>query len=114
MQFFKRIIIIARNNGWIYTDPFSNYKIRITKVDRGYLTEDEIGRIMDKKFPTKRLEQVKGYFRFFLLLRSRLYTPKSDSFFFNFIAVCKSLRRQTGIIILCFGNEGSKVLSLFS
>lgn len=41
-QFFKRIIIIARNNGMIVNDPFSNYKIRIQKVDRGYLTEDEL------------------------------------------------------------------------
>ena len=36
MQFFKRIIIIARNNGWIVGDPFANYKIRIKRVDRGY------------------------------------------------------------------------------
>jgi site-specific recombinase XerD len=64
MQFFKRIIIIARNNGWIHADPFSNYKIRIAKVDRGYLTQDEIGRIMDKKFPSKRLEQVRDIFVF--------------------------------------------------
>ncbi|MCL2651573.1 MAG: site-specific integrase, partial [Candidatus Azobacteroides sp.] len=64
MQFFKRIIIIARNNGWIHTDPFSNYKIRIKKVDRGYLTENEIECIMDKKFPCKRLEQVRDIFVF--------------------------------------------------
>ena len=43
MRFFKKIIIMARNNGWILTDPFGNYKIRYEKVDRGYLT-DGIGR----------------------------------------------------------------------
>lgn len=42
MQFFKRIILIARNNGILIGDPFANYKIRLEKVDRGYLTEDEI------------------------------------------------------------------------
>lgn len=42
MQFFKRIIIIARNNGILDKDPFASYKIRLEKVDRGYLTEDEI------------------------------------------------------------------------
>ena len=47
MQFFKRIIIIARNNGILVNDPFANYKIRLEKVDRGYLTEDEI--IADKQ-----------------------------------------------------------------
>ena len=64
MQFFKRIILIARNNGWIHTDPFANYKIRIARVDRGYLTQEEIERIMDKKFATKRLEQVRDIFVF--------------------------------------------------
>ena len=64
MQFFKRIILIARNNGWIHADPFSNYKIRIARVDRGYLTQEEIERIMDKKFATKRLEQVRDIFVF--------------------------------------------------
>lgn len=47
MQFFKRIIIIARNNGILVNDPFANYKIRLEKVDRGYLTEDGI--IADKQ-----------------------------------------------------------------
>ncbi|OAV75512.1 Tyrosine recombinase XerD [Bacteroidales bacterium Barb7] len=64
MQFFKRIIIIARNNGWIQADPFHNYKIRIAKVDRGYLTQDQIEVIMNRKLSTKRLEQVRDIFVF--------------------------------------------------
>lgn len=64
MQFFKRIIIIAKNNGWITADPFVNYKIRLKKVDRGYLTQEEIVAIMQKKFATKRLEQVRDIFVF--------------------------------------------------
>ncbi len=64
MQFFKRIIIIAKNNGWLVNDPFSNYKIRIKKVDRGYLSQEEVGAIMEKQFPTKRLEQVRDIFVF--------------------------------------------------
>lgn len=64
MQFFKRIVLIARNNGWIRTDPFINYQIRINEVDRGYLTESEIKTIMEKEFPTKRLEQVRDIFIF--------------------------------------------------
>lgn len=63
-QFFKRIIIIARNNGMIVNDPFSNYKIRIQKVDRGYLTEDELKLILKKTFSCKRLEQVRDVFIF--------------------------------------------------
>ena len=64
MQFFKRIIIIARNNGWVHHDPFANYKIRISKVDRGYLTQEQIETIMQKTFSTKRLEQVRDIFVF--------------------------------------------------
>lgn len=64
MQFFKRIVIIAKNNGWLKTDPFANYKIRIKKVDRGFLQQEEVEAIMAKKFSTKRLEQVRDIFVF--------------------------------------------------
>lgn len=55
---------MAKNNGWIFTDPFVNYKIRLKRVDRGYLTDVELQKIMKKKFPTKRLEQVRDVFIF--------------------------------------------------
>jgi len=64
MQFLKRIVIIARNNGWINADPFNNYKIRISRVDRGYLTQEEIERIIEKEFACKRLEHVRDIFIF--------------------------------------------------
>lgn len=64
MQTFRMIVIIAKNNGWIFTDPFANYKIRLKRVDRGYLTDAELQKIMKKKFPTKRLEQVRDVFLF--------------------------------------------------
>ena len=64
IQFFKRIFIIARNNGWALTDPFSNYKIRIKNVNRGYLTEEEVSAIMNKKFSTDRLSNVRDIFIF--------------------------------------------------
>ena len=72
MQFFKRIIIIARNNGILVGDPFASYKIRLEKVDRGYLTEDEIKIILKKKMVSERLEHVRGLVRLFLFLRSGL------------------------------------------
>ena len=59
MQFFKRIILIARNNGIIIGDPFANYKIRRQKVDRGYLTEDEIKKILELNLVFERLERVR-------------------------------------------------------
>lgn len=64
MQTFRMIIILAKNNGWIFADPFLNYKIRLKNVDRGYLTESEIECILKKVFPSKRLEQVRDIFIF--------------------------------------------------
>jgi site-specific recombinase XerD len=64
MQFFKRVIIIARNNGWIIGDPFANYKIRLKRVDRGYLAESELQVIIKKKLASERLEQVRDIFIF--------------------------------------------------
>ena len=64
MQFFKRIVLIARNNGIIIGDPFANYKIRLQKVDRGYLTEDEIKKILELNLVSERLEHVRDLFIF--------------------------------------------------
>lgn len=64
IQFFKRIIIIARNNGWMQHDPFANYKIRIKKVDRGYLTEEELQKIKQKELTIDRLIKVRDIFIF--------------------------------------------------
>ncbi len=64
MQFFKRIILIARNNGLITGDPFANYKIRLHRVDRGYLTEEEIQKILELDLVSERLEHVRDLFIF--------------------------------------------------
>lgn len=64
IQFFKRIILIAKNNALIIGDPFANYKIRIKRVDRGYLTQEEIDKLMQKEFHIARLENVRDIFIF--------------------------------------------------
>ncbi len=64
LQQLKHIIALAKNNGWIHSNPFANFKIRFKKVDRGYLTQDELTTIMQKKFAIKRLEQVRDIFIF--------------------------------------------------
>mgnify|MGYP001016743865 CR=1 FL=1 len=43
-------------------DPFGNHKLRYELVDRGYLTEEEVLRIMKKHFDIERLELVKNIF----------------------------------------------------
>ncbi len=64
IQIFRMIIIEAKNYGWIFMDPFVNYKIRFNRVDRGYLTDQEIQIIIDKEFASNRLEQVRDVFIF--------------------------------------------------
>ena len=64
LQHLKTIVNIARNNNWISSDPFSNFKIKRKKSDRGYLTQDELVAMMRKKFNVKRLEQVRDVFVF--------------------------------------------------
>ncbi len=65
MQFFKRIIIIAHNDGYLKENPFRNYNIRLKRVNRTYhLSMDELQRIMEKQFTVKRLEFVRDLFVF--------------------------------------------------
>jgi len=64
IQRLKSIVLIARNNGWLHHDPFANYKIKTPKVDRGYLSQEELDAIMQKEFPIKRLEQIRDIFIF--------------------------------------------------
>lgn len=61
---FKKIVRVALANNWIGKDPFINYKVSFNKVDRGYLTEKELQKIIDKKFNIPRLDQVKNVFLF--------------------------------------------------
>lgn len=64
MQLFKHIIIIAKNNAIINGDLFANYKIKIKRVDRGYLTQEELDILMQKQFSIPRLEHIRDIFIF--------------------------------------------------
>lgn len=64
MKFFRQVINKAIRAGLITVDPFIGYRIICERVDRGYLTEDELKRMMAKKFDTPRLEQVRDIFIF--------------------------------------------------
>ena len=64
LQTFKMIIIRARNNGYIKGDPFANYKIRLKRVDRGYLTDEELKVLRETPITSKRVAQVRDVFLF--------------------------------------------------
>jgi len=67
MKFIKHlrtIILVAKNNGWLHIDPFTNYRFQIEKTDRAFLSQQELESIMNKKFAVKRLDYVRDVFLF--------------------------------------------------
>ncbi len=64
MKFFKQVINKAIRAGLITVDPFNGYKISEQRVDRGFLSEDDLKKMMEKEFASKRLEQVRDIFVF--------------------------------------------------
>jgi len=61
---FKKITRLAIANGWLKRDPFTNIKFRLDDVDMDFLNEEELNRIMKKKFDFERLQQVKDVYLF--------------------------------------------------
>ena len=61
---FKKIIRICIASGWLDKDPFINYKAKVKRVDRIFLTEEELITISEKTFEIERLNHVKDVFLF--------------------------------------------------
>ena len=61
---FRKVINECLDNDWLKIDPFKKYKCKITRVDRHYLTEDELQKIYTKDFIIPRLALVRDIFIF--------------------------------------------------
>ena len=61
---FKKIILIAKEHGWLLKDPFAGIKFKLTPVDTIYLTSQELDAIKYKKIAIRRLEIVRDVFLF--------------------------------------------------
>ncbi|MDY0142202.1 MAG: site-specific integrase [Bacteroidales bacterium] len=61
---FKKIVRLAITTGHLDKDPFANFKMRLKKVDRGFLSDEELNILINKKFSINRLEQVRDCFVF--------------------------------------------------
>jgi site-specific recombinase XerD len=64
---FRKIIGIARDNGWLTFDPLAGKRKRLFRKEETcptFLTLDELQRIISKDFSTTRLEHVKDFFLF--------------------------------------------------
>jgi len=64
MKQFKKVMRIALADGLITSDPFAKIKVREKKVDRGFLTDEELSKLINKKFHTTRLNEVRDCFVF--------------------------------------------------
>ncbi|MAZ29264.1 MAG: recombinase [Cytophagaceae bacterium] len=61
---FKKIIRIAHANDWIDKDPFLHWKGKLKIVEREFLSEEEIQKIIDLNLKMERLDQVRDIFIF--------------------------------------------------
>lgn len=64
MHRFSSVYKMARDNGWIVGDPFKLQHLHIDKVDRGFLTTEELEIIYNHEFASARLETIRDIFIF--------------------------------------------------
>ena len=64
MKTFRTVILHGIKLGVIHKDPFVGVHFHMEKVDRGFLTDEEISAIMTKHFDLPRLELVRDLFIF--------------------------------------------------
>ena len=64
MKTLRTVILHGIKLGVIHKDPFLGVHFHMVKVDRGFLTEEEIEALMTKKFDLPRLELVRDIFVF--------------------------------------------------
>lgn len=64
MKTLRTVILYGLKMGVLNVDPFMGVHLHMDPVDRGFLTEEELERIVKKKLDTKRLELVRDVFVF--------------------------------------------------
>ncbi|MEM7484206.1 MAG: site-specific integrase [Bacteroidota bacterium] len=64
VAYFKKIIRVAYANGWLDKDPFYNFKLRPNIIDKEFLSNDELAKLIQSDFSIKRLEHVRDVFVF--------------------------------------------------
>ena len=64
MMPFKAVIYMAINNGWLQRDPFYAYSITKEDTERGFLTREDIGKMIATTFKRKSYEVIRDLFVF--------------------------------------------------
>ena len=61
---FRKVVNRCIKNGWLARDPFFGFKMTKKEVVPEFLTDDELMKIVNKRFSSERLTQVKDIFLF--------------------------------------------------
>lgn len=64
MRIMKTMITTAFQRGLVERNPFDGFRLHYEPTDRGYLTDDEIQRLLNKEFKMPRLRLVRDLFIF--------------------------------------------------
>ncbi|UII21670.1 site-specific integrase [Fulvivirga ligni] len=64
LERLRKLIRLAVRLEWMAKDPFERYQLKFNKVERGFLDQDELIRLQDKKFEIARLDWVRDLFVF--------------------------------------------------
>lgn len=64
LERFRKMVRLAVKLGWIEKNPFELYKLRLQKVERDFLTSDELSKIEKKEFSVQRIQYAKDLFVF--------------------------------------------------
>lgn len=60
----KKVVKMAIDNEWLERDPFARFKCTYKDPNRGFLSQEELDKIMNKQFAHPRLGQVRDIFIF--------------------------------------------------
>lgn len=64
LERLKKLVNLAVTMDWLEKDPFSKYRLRFDKVERGYLSKEELIILINKRFAIERLQSVLDMFLF--------------------------------------------------
>lgn len=64
LKVLKKVVKIAFRKEWISRNPFEGFRCIADEVEREVLMPDELQIMMEKKFPSKRLEEIRDIFIF--------------------------------------------------
>ncbi len=64
LERFRKVIRLGVKLGWMDKNPFELFKLKLQKVERGYLTNEELISIEEKLFSLQRIQYAKDLFVF--------------------------------------------------